>query len=376
MPPTTSNTQTTSSLSPIMKVLGILLLVCGIFAATAFWYYKKTDTTSTPTNRAANETYLELKTDQNFVDASIAYKNFEFQKAYDLYLQTAVSDPAQYSFIQYQLAETLFNIDRNKGIAAFSNLVASSSINTQTKGYSINALGRYFSSTHDVNILIETKKLAANSWKAEEVNAATTLNSFLEATTTKDMLISLLEVGGSYYSVMDSEMRLAYLYALKANEARIAKNTAEVDTHISKSLQKLSVAELDPNKTALSENLSWMIPLSLNRKAMTLDLLRKNGQEAENPATYFEQALNISATQGIRVQPFILYHYASYIAVNGGGDQNVISLLEQIVKHRNLPELIPFFEFTKNAFRNNEVANVEELNLLAKIYPKFGEIIR
>ena len=358
----------------LLRISTTVLAVALVGTASYFGYesYKKTR----PVNQQPNQTYLNLKQDENFREAQAAVKRNDYEAALTDYRKVPTDNTAEYSFVQYEIANVLLNINRESGIQAFSDVIASSSINSQTKGYAINALARTYSSSHDQNILDVLKK---ESLEWSTVNPAPPLiQKFVSAETYNDAYTALLEIGSAHYPIMDSEMRLAFEYAKKARDIKDQNNSEQFKLYINKSLEKIQSGDSDPNNTKLSENLSWMLPLALNRKAMTLGLLRSLGEETEDPAYYFEQALNLATAQGIKVQPFINYNYATYLnnSTIASQKEKITALIQPLVENRNDPYFVEFFEFTKNAYKNNEITNIKNLDALAKIYPPFGEIIR
>ena len=370
MPPL-STPQTPQAESPnyLLRVAVIVLTLTLVGVACYFGYesYKKTK----PVNQKPNQVFLNLKENADFREAQSAISKKDYATALAKYKEVQPNGNNEYSFIQYEIANALLNIDRNQGIQAFSDVVASSSINSQTKGYAVNALARTYSTFHDQAIL-DTLKRESLGWGATSTSEL--IQKLESAENYDDAYIALLEIGSAFYPIMDSEMRLAFAYAKKAIEAK--NNTEEVALYRQKAIEKIKSGDSDQNNTKLSENLSWMLPLAMNRKAMTLELLQRIGVSTENPELYFEQALNLSKVQGAKVQPFILFHYSTFLIKTGGDTSKIVSLLQAIVEHKDTLEVRNFKEFTKNAYKNNEVINIQDLDALAKIYPPFGEIIR
>lgn len=358
----------------LLRTTVAILALALVGTASYFGYesYKKIR----PVNQQPNQTYLNLKQDENFREAQAAVKRNDYEAALTDYRKVSTDNTAEYSFIQYEIANVLLNINREQGIQAFSDVIASSSINSQTKGYAINALARTYSSSHDQNILDVLKKESLE-WSTVTPTPPL-IQKFVSAETYDDTYIALLEIGSAHYPIMDSELRLAFAYAKKAREAQDQNNPGQLKLYINKSLEKLESGDSDPNNTKLSENLSWMLPLTLNRKAMTLGLLRSLGEKTEDPAYYFEQALNLATAQGIKVQPFINYNYATYLnnSTTASQKEKITALVQPLAENRNDPYFAEFFEFTKNAYKNNEITNIKNLDALAKIYPPFGEVIR
>lgn len=356
----------------LLRTTVAVLALALVGTASYFGYesYKKTR----PVNKKPNQTYLNLKQNESFREAQAALIRKDYEAALANYKKVPYGDTSEYSFLQHEIANALLNINRMQGIDAFSNIIASPSINSQTKGYAVNALARTYSSSHEQNILDTLKKLSLG-WSTLTPTPPL-IQDFIAAESYNDAYITLLEIGSAYYPIMDSEMRLAFAYAKKARDAKNKNNTKDFELYKQKAVEKIKSGDSDPNNTKLSENLSWMLPLALNRKAMTLELLQYLGENTEDPAYYFEQALNLSKIQNINVQPFIIFHYSTFLMKTGGNTQKITSLLQQIVQYKDTSDVTAFKEFTKNAYKNNEVINIQDLDALAKIYPPFGEIIR
>lgn len=353
--------------------ISVTVLAIALVGASSYFGYEKYKKVR-PGTVKPNQTYLNLKQDESFREAQAAANRKDYEAAVVKYREVSYNNNDEYSFIQYEIANAFLKTNREKGIGAFSSLIASSSINSQTKGYAINALARTYSSSHEQNIL-DTLKNKSLEWSTVTPTPPL-IQKFVSAETYDDAYIALLEIGSDYYPIMDSEMRLAFAYAKKARDAKNQGNTEEFNLYKQKAIEKIKAGDADPNNTKLSENLSWMLPLAMNRKAMTLELLQRIGVSTENPELYFEQALNLSKVQGAKVQPFILFHYSTFLIKTGGDTSKIVSLLQAIVEHKDTLEVRNFKEFTKNAYKNNEVINIQDLDALAKIYPPFGEIIR
>lgn len=370
MPPTTSEQSKKGIFSSKNLLLAAVILGIVIILTAAVHLYTKSRSSR---QGPPNATYLSLKENPTYQEAVSALDAGNSIRALELFKSIEASDEKQYSFLQIEIANATVEVNRELGIQAYIGIADNPNINKLTKAYAVHYLGRLYMSTHDP-MVIGMAKDAVNKLTTDSVLAANLKN----ATQTPDMLISLFEISSSYFPISEAEMMLAYLYATKTRDAGKENETA-FNLYKNLSLSKIKSADMDKDNVAASENLRWFIPLILQRKAITLGILQELGVEevkGEDPAKIFDQALNISYAQGAKLQPFILYTYAAYLYRIGGDQAKISSLLQPIVENKENEKLRGFFEFTRNAFKNQEPLNMEILTGLSKIYPPFGEIIK
>ncbi len=353
--------------------ISVSVLAIALIGTVSYFGYKRYQKISTqPT--ILNQGYLELKDETNYRLARESLQKGDYLEALEFYRKVNTSNIREYSLVQYEIANTQLNFSGNDGVKALTELSATSSVNNQTKAYAINALAAKYSASHDsafLSLVMEQLTLAA----PKNIELA---NKLAAATTAIDSLIGLYEVSSFFFPISDSEINLAYLYSIKASRATLAGNTEEANHYATLAKTKIVSADQDFDQAKKSENLSWMYPYILMRKAMALEQLKTIDPQTESPEVYFDQALTIAAAQGQAFQPFIQYNYATFLqkSKTGESDQKTILLLQPIVENKNSRQSAKFFEFTKNAYKNNEAENIKNLDALAKIYPPFGEVIR
>lgn len=357
--------------------IGVIFLALFIILFSIYYAQrlnKKGTTAVIPlTNNTHTDSYLSLKKDTAFVAGQDKQRQGNYAEAIELYAKVPTQTKNEYSLLQYQIASVKLQINTEQGVRALAEISASSSISDIAKAYAINNIGRQLMSRHDVNLLTYAiKEVDSNP------NISNDIKKLLLSEEYYDNWAGIFELSSFYAPISDTEMRLAYIYAIKAKAYNSQGDKANFEKYEMLAINKINSSDKDIDSSRTKENLKWMYPLILSRKAMTLEILKNEGVKVPEPSDFFKQALNISLSQGINEQPFIQYHYATYLYNTYGGKETeqIINLIKPIVEKKDTPTTAVFIEFAKNAFINKEVKNTKDLNAISKIYPPFAEIIK
>lgn len=380
MPPFNSqgNQPTPSQSSNNKQVLTIIVLLTALVGLAAFAgynFYKKQKKVATETPTRTDAYFQNLKSDQTFQDAWKAETSGDYQKALTLLQTVQTKSPGEYSVVQYEIGNSLMNIDQKQGIAKFVDLSASSSINSITKAYAMYNIGATYMSTHNRDILLQL----INEFKAKENENIDGINQIVNASTTQDTVIGLFELSSSYYPLADSEIQLAYAYSVKAYEAKQARDTVDFEKYKTLALNKIESGSKDLERTRTGENTHARYPLILNRKGLALGYLQQAGVTGiEDPAKSFEQGISELIITGVKLNPFSNYNYAGYLArIDKEGNKSKIqALMQPLVEQKDTPVMNTFLIYVGNAFKNNEIRNIADLKNIADAYPEFNEIIQ
>lgn len=356
-------------------LLGVLFILLVAGGAAYYILHAKKTTTTIEQSIAPDETYLQLKNNPDFISARDTSIKGKYAEAINLYTKIEPKNNSEYSFLQYEIAANLLSFDPAKGVEAFGNLIASSSINVENKAYSLVFLTNHYTVTQSTGTLALIRS-SSNSWqdfvKEENIKAIQTSNNL------DDTRIALMETSVSFYSTSAAEAWLGYLYARKAQEVyeNEPENKEKLQEYIDKSYSHLNAADTDPDRTKESENLRSTVPTNLIRKAMALALLEKIGQKKEDPSLVFENAIELAIQERVII-PFFYYNYAFYLISKQ--DQDKAKIQDLLIKITEMKDSRAF-PILRDYLRNLIVSTTtKESNItreLFLVYPPFEKAIQ
>ncbi len=354
----------------------VLLILGGIWGYRLYTGYKQPNTAETINlNKDINTLY---KGQPSFKEAWDSMGQGNYAQALELMKKVPTSNDEEYSFVQYQIAHLQFSLDRPEGIKALFVLLKDSRTNNLTKSLIMNILATKVGSTLDPSLLPNIQG-EANTLASASTSQALLLQ-LVQATNRNQAMIAMYEISSSYHPLADSEAMLAFLYAKKAAEAKAQSKTDDVQKYVALAKQHIIFSDTSLPETVNKTDLQWMYPYITMHKGMALQYLRQAGEQTEDPAPYFFQAISIANDQRDPVAPFIRYNFATYLhsisPETKDQKDTIISLLKPIVENKGATSTQRFYEYAKNAIKNKDTNIVPNLTALGTLYPPFREAIK